>query len=139
MMHELQSWPFQDPTDSIEISDGDSFFKCNFSGDYVDKVIMAGKKDLSFLRCNMHNIKQDPTWKTDGLCRVTKADMVKEGEKFSQGKKRGRYSQKNILSKSEMKSLAHQIKHTLLKEYKRGAINDISKHKPKPSKALEIR
>jgi len=130
------SFQFEDPSNFPEhgITNGTEFFKCSLGQKEQDTVILAGLKDLVFIQCNMENVKPDPSWKTDGLCRTVKCKITltpveKDGKLTTEESKEhlGRYAQTNLLTKTQMKDLARKVTHHQYLDNARGKVNDISK------------
>jgi len=63
----------------FEVSDGSTIIDCNLSQKKAHTTLFAGKKNLKFKRCNLHNVEIDPSWKVE-KCLSFHADVVEEPE-----------------------------------------------------------
>lgn len=118
-LHEGGNCHWVDPLTLLDVKDGDEFFKVPMTQILPDTEIMADKKNLKFSMCGMTNVKMQPTWKTDGMCQVSKSEFVKTKEGYIKTKHYGRSAQVNLLSKTEMKAIAVKIKKKSNSSYKR--------------------
>lgn len=59
-IHQVKNWRFETPTN---INDGDVFIMCNIMQKDIDTVVFSGISDLKFVKCNLINVKIEPTFK----------------------------------------------------------------------------
>jgi len=125
--HELENYSaMPEAWEDLTIKDGDSFVMCNLSQREPDTVLFKTKKDLMFWRCNLVNVKIQPTWKTFE-CNTAKNDYEEiidpvTKEKTLEVKQYQGKTETVVMNVSDAKKITDRISNALLKEYKTGVV-----------------
>jgi len=52
--------------DLLNVQNGDTFESCNFAQRLPNTEILDGIENLTFIQCNLKNVKMDATWERQG-------------------------------------------------------------------------